>query len=381
MDRVPGGVLSLAEDLRIVGANAEAGAIAGCPQGELIGRSFEALLTGASAILFQTHVFPALRADGRVAEVFLTLRGADGQAVPILLNGVRHESPGQRTYEFLFVRILARARWEADLLASARALAEEKAASERLAHDLERSAAEKRRTDAFREAFIGIVSHELRTPITTIYGMSEFLRGHHAGLDDATRGQYLDDVAAEADRLRRLTEDLLVLSRAEGGRLDLSADPVLVGHLAGRVVDSVTAAAPEHVLSLEVRDPLPVVLGDEPFIEQVLRNLLSNAVKYSPPGTSVSVRVSKDDGGVAVRVTDAGPGFGDTPPDRLFELFYRTADAKRRTGGAGIGLFVCRELVHAMGGRIWAAPAPAPAASGAEFGFWLPASGDDRPDR
>lgn len=374
-------MLFLAPDLRITGANAESAVIAGCAPDSLIGRPFESLLTAASAILFQTHVFPALRADGRVAEVFLALRGPDQESIPILLNAVRRDSPGQPAYELLFVRILARARWEADLLASTRALAAEKAASERLARDLERSAAEKRRLDAFREAFIGIVSHELRTPITTIYGMSEFLRGHHAGLDDVTRGQYLDDVAAEADRLRRLTENLLVLSRAEGGKLDLSLDPVLIGRLAGRVVDSVAAAEPDRVLSLEVRDPLPVVLGDEPFIEQVLRNLLSNAVKYSPPGTPVKVHVVGDGAGVAVRVTDGGFGFGDTPPDRLFELFYRTADAKRRTGGAGIGLFVCRELVHAMGGRIWAAPAPAPASSGAEFGFWLPAAGQEVPDR
>lgn len=80
-----------------------------------------------------------------------------------------------------------------------------------------------------------------------------------------------------------------------------------------------------------------------------------------------------------MRVLDNGPGFVGEDPERLFDLFYRSASARSVPGGAGIGLFVCRELIRAMGGRIWAAAAPPPAISGAEFGFWLPGANDDDP--
>ena len=119
-------------------------------------------------------------------------------------------------------------------------------------------------------------------------------------------------------------------------------------------------------------------MGEETHIGQVVRNLLSNAAKYSPPGTSVRTTISGQDDGVAVRVIDQGPGLGDQEPAQLFEAFYRAPTAIREKSGAGIGLFVSRELIHAMGGRIWATDAQPPAEHGAEFGFWLPAVGTEQ---
>ncbi|MFP5342125.1 MAG: ATP-binding protein [Candidatus Limnocylindria bacterium] len=242
--------------------------------------------------------------------------------------------------------------------------------------DLAARYADEDRARTLRDAFVGIVSHELRTPITTIYGMSRLLRQRLDTIDPSDLARSISDIEAEADRLRRLTEDLLVLTRAEGGTLRLATEPLIVRHLLRRVVNAERTRWPEHRFVLEASGGLPLVQGEDLYLEQVLRNLLGNAAKYSPPATTITVSAAAEDDGVAVRVIDEGPGLGAEPPERLFELFYRTLDATRHAPGAGIGLFVSRELVVAMGGRIWARPAPG---RGAEFGFWLPRPPDDAP--
>jgi signal transduction histidine kinase len=226
------------------------------------------------------------------------------------------------------------------------------------------------RNRQFRDAFVGVMSHEIRTPITTIYGMTELLRKRHRTMEPDRVGQYLDDIAGDADRLRRLTEDLLVLSRAEGGRLELATNPVLIGHLVRTTVESERVRSAQHHFVVKGPTQLPLVLGEEVYVEQIARNFLGNAAKYSPPGTTITVSLAREADGVAVRVTDSGPGLPDGPAEQLFDVFYRAPDAVGTTAGAGIGLFVCRELAQAMGGRVWAAAAPG--GQGAEFGLWLP---------
>ena len=239
--------------------------------------------------------------------------------------------------------------------------------------------AEVQRNRQFRDAFIGVLSHEIRTPITTIYGMSQALVGRRSSMDAETVGEYLDDISVESDRLRRLTEDFLVLSRADGGGLVLAADPIMLEHLVRATVTSEAARATGHNFTVEASPALPLVVGEEGYVEQVVRNFLGNASKYSPSGTTVHVALTGEGDGVAVRVIDEGPGLpAGSSPDQLFDLFYRAPDAMSTAPGAGIGLFVCRTLVEAMGGRIWATNAPG--RRGAEFGFWLPARADDQWD-
>ncbi|HUQ44636.1 MAG TPA: ATP-binding protein [Candidatus Limnocylindria bacterium] len=379
LDDLPAGIAVLAGDLRIVESNRALAAMIGMPGSELAGRSFESLLSVPARILFQTHVFPALMADGRVEEVLLTLGPSGDQAVPVLLNAERSEAGGEAAYVAVMVRIRARSQWERELLDATRALERERASSQQLAEelavvasDLNARLADDARSREFRDAFVGVVSHELRTPITTIFGMSHLLRERHRTMapDAVTAG--LDDIQREADRLRRLTEDLLVLSRAEGSRLEVSDDPLVLGHVLRATVKEEAARSEGHRFETSIDRDLPLVLGESIYVEQVLRNFLSNAVKYSPAGSLVRIEAARDGDGVAVRVIDEGRGLGDEPSEQLWELFFRSADAMRQASGAGIGLFVSRELVQAMGGRVWARPA-GNEAGGAEFGFWLPA--------
>lgn len=221
---------------------------------------------------------------------------------------------------------------------------------------------------AQREAFFGILSHELRTPITTIYGGTRMLVQADGRLSHDARREVQADIAADAERLYRLIEDLLVLTRSEHGSLEIAPEPVLLQRLLPRVLESEGARWPGVRFRVDIPQGAPPVVGEETYVEQVVRNLLNNAGKYGGGQGDVLLRVSLAGDHVEIRVLDEGPGLGTEDPEGLFRLFYRAESAIRRASGAGIGLYACRELVTAMGGRIWAAPRPE---GGAEFGFAL----------
>ncbi len=226
-----------------------------------------------------------------------------------------------------------------------------------------------RNARASRDAFLGVLSHELRTPVTTIYGSSEILSRKSAeAMPEERRREVFDDIRAEADRLYRLVENLLVLSRVERQGLAIDTEPVLLQRLIPRVVESEAMRWPNASWRTDLPSNLPPAAAEGTYIEQVLRNLLGNAAKYGG-GAPVTVTAEPKGAVLLVSVIDAGPGF---PPDevgQLFELFYRSPSAVRRAAGAGIGLFVSRELVNAMGGRISARNRPE---GGAEFAFEIP---------
>ena len=233
--------------------------------------------------------------------------------------------------------------------------------------------AAERHAGLLRDAFVGVISHELRTPITAVYGLSKMLRLRYESLDPRERMEVIADIESEADRLQRLAEDLLVLSRAEGGRVELAREPILLGHIARRASEAEELRWPARQFVIETPTGLPAVLGEDTYVEQVIRNLLTNAAKYSPAGSTIRVVVDARDRTVRLRILDEGIGISAEHGERLFDLFYRGSEAARTASGAGIGLFVCRQLVEAMNGRIWAAARPE---GGAEFGFELPVATD-----
>ncbi len=225
-----------------------------------------------------------------------------------------------------------------------------------------------RQGQALREAFLSLLSHELRTPVTTIYGGSSVLTRTGASISDETRAEILSDIAGEANRLYRLVEDLLVLARFDEG-LDLGAEPSLLQHLVPTVVEQERVRWPSIRFAVEVGPDLPAVNADETSVRQVLRNLLSNAAKYSDAGALVDVRVESVPDGVAMRVRDRGAGIDPDEAESLFDPFFRSPKTAKMAGGAGIGLYVSRRLVDAMGGQIRVAAADG---GGSEFTVVLP---------
>jgi two-component system sensor histidine kinase KdpD len=228
--------------------------------------------------------------------------------------------------------------------------------------------ADERRAGAFREAFVDVISHELRTPITTILGLSQILTRPGRVDDEASRMALLEDVRAESERLHRLVEDLLVMSRMERGSLVAEAEPLELRRLLERIVAHERAELPSVRIELQLEPGLPIVAGEDTYVEQIVRNILGNAAKYTPTGTRVVVDARREGRVVAIRFLDDGPGIPEASIPHLFELFYRDPDSARTVAGSGIGLFVCASLVQAMGGRTWAARRPE---GGTEFGFTM----------
>jgi K+-sensing histidine kinase KdpD len=306
----------------------------------------------ADSVLFVPALFVAA-ADLSSVQVRLLAYLAGGTAVSYLSYRLRSE------------------RDRARLEATERRHALQRAAQ--MSDELGRIAANERRASELRDAFNSIVSHELRTPITAIYGGAKLLARRDRPLDEATRQELIEDLEGEADRLYRLVEDLLVLSRSEYESLERFDDPVAIAHVVRRVTLSEQVRWPGARFAFSATTTM-TVRGDETYVEQVLRNLLSNAAKYSPAGTTVEVVLDETPEGARVRVLDSGAGVRTDEVDRLFQLYYRSPETAAKAGGAGIGLFVCRALVEAMGGRIWAAPRPE---GGSEFGFILRRYADD----
>jgi PAS domain S-box-containing protein len=232
--------------------------------------------------------------------------------------------------------------------------------------------------DHLRDTFIGMLSHELRTPVTAIYGGSQILLARGDRLDREITRDLITDIAAEAERLHRLIENLLVLARVERGEDLVGGEPVLLQHVLPSIVDRERSLWLGTEIAVKVQPGLPTVRGHDGYVAQVIRNLLSNATKYGGPEATVQIVAEGGKDGVIIRVLDDGPGLDTETADRLFDLYYRAPAAAVKAPGAGIGLFVCRRIVDALGGTIWARQRPT---GGAEFGFSLPVyeADDDMP--
>ncbi len=208
--------------------------------------------------------------------------------------------------------------------------------------------------------FVANVSHELRTPLTSLKGMIETLQGG-ADADLTVRRRFLGTMGRETDRLIRLVNDLLVLTRADSEALNLQRDPLDLLHLACTTAKRLQPKAEGRKVALRIPDApdLPLVWADADRVAQVLVNLLDNAIKYSQPGGTVTVHLSAADDGAFVRteVRDTGIGIPAEDLPQIGQRFYRTDKARARDrrdvqSGSGLGLSIARALVEAHGGRL-----------------------------
>lgn len=219
---------------------------------------------------------------------------------------------------------------------------------------------------AERSAFLSILSHELRTPITTIYAGSRVLARRGDTTPRASQ-EIAADISAEAAHLYDVVEDLLVLTRAERGVLDLSEEPVHFPRVVESAIRIASGRTPSAPVAFDRPDDPPAARGDGVYVEQVVRNLLTAALRFARHDAPVRVRLDSDDQDVALSVLDRGPELTDADLVSTFTL--NDGEPTRRRSGQGIGLFVCRRLVEAMHGRIWVRRRDG---GGAEFGFALP---------
>ncbi len=234
-----------------------------------------------------------------------------------------------------------------------------------------RDVTRERRLEELRAQFVATISHELRTPLASLHGAAMTLVEREAELSGETRKDLLDMIAAQSKRLADLVEEILLTSQLDSGYFRVVTEPFEVEEL----VWTVAAAARMRIdddttIDVSVPAVLPKVAGDAERTRQVLVNLVDNAIKYSPHGGRIELGVEAGDGYARFTVRDEGLGIPLGEQKRIFEKFYRLdPDHRRGIGGSGLGLYISRELVRTMNGRIWV---ESDAGQGSTFTFELP---------
>jgi signal transduction histidine kinase len=235
-----------------------------------------------------------------------------------------------------------------------------------------RDVSSERAVEEMKSDFVATVSHELRTPLTSIYGFAETLLRADIAFDERERATFLSTIASESERLIRIVDDLLNVARLEAGMLGLAVRETDLGAAVREEVARVQRGLDDrHRFEVDLEDDL-VADADPERLAQVLHHLVDNAVKFSPAGGTITIEGRRRPETVELRVEDEGVGLSPVERQRIFTKFFRGATGEEVAAhGTGLGLFLARGLVVAMGGRMWL---ESDAGQGSTFAFALPAS-------
>ena len=211
-----------------------------------------------------------------------------------------------------------------------------------------------REAEELKSTFISVISHELKTPVSIIKGYAGTLAREGVELDPEFVRESGQIIVEEADRLTELIDNLLDASRIQAGALSLQLEPVDLAAVARKAVERFRSQSPQHHLILDFPEDLPPVRADDRRLRQVFDNLISNAIKYSPEGGEIHIGAEARGDHVLVFVRDQGIGIPEESQQAIFEPFYRVdSSLRRKAQGAGLGLFLVKAIIQAMGGDIW----------------------------
>ena len=225
------------------------------------------------------------------------------------------------------------------------------------------------------DELLRVLGHEIGNLVTIVSGYGQMLREHWSSLDDEKRFDIVGRINRQVDQLRVLIDNFqhlrwLTVSTYDLGDLPIRAD---MSELIAALADDLVPLADDHPLLVEIEPDLPPAFADRASLQHVLMNLVVNATKFSPQEAPITIAVVRDGDWVRFSVTDRGPGIPDAQRDTVFQKFVRLQEGGV---GVGLGLFICRSLVEAMGGRIWAEDADDVEDGGAQVVFQLPVAGD-----
>ncbi len=336
------GIITVDAALRITGFNPAMEAMTAWRQHEVVGRFYHDVLlprdmTGSPLGYDADPLVQAFETGRAIVDRQLVLLARDGQPldVSVTASAVR-DAHGQPISCVVNVRDMTRSREAEDL----------------------------------RNTFVSVVSHELQTPVAIIKGYASTLAREDVTWDSETRRNRLKAIEEESDRLHHLLGNLLYASRIHAGGLDMERADLDLAELARSVARRFKARSPESAVSVRFPANVPLVLADRERIAEVLLNLLDNAAKYAPKGGRIRVRGQVTDQDVIVSVSDSGQGIPLREQQRIFERFQRIDNSvARRTQGAGLGLYICKAILDAHGGRIWVS---SELGGGSTFSFSLP---------
>jgi signal transduction histidine kinase len=222
----------------------------------------------------------------------------------------------------------------------------------------------------FHRELVTALSHDLRTLLSNISSVAGLLKEETPGAADDSKQEYLDILIGQSQRISNFLDKVLDLHRLETCRFSFQMRPLPVALLVEAAVRQWQLPTADHGFHVKLPARPPWAWGDENTFQSILNNLLDNAVKYTPPGTGIEVEVERFPGEVVVSVRDGGPGIPAADQDQIFDGFYRNATGSAQpVYGHGLGLFISKRLVEAMGGRLWLESA---AGRGCCFRFTLP---------
>jgi two-component system sensor histidine kinase KdpD len=269
--------------------------------------------------------------------LFLPLRTGSG---PVGVIGIDRDTPGPLLTpdeRRLLDALADQAAVAIERISLARGLAEARVLAE---------------TERLRAALLTSISHDLRTPLASILGAVSTLRSFPQRYSASERDELLATLQEEAERLNRFVSNLLDMTRLESGAVELKLELIDVAEIVGSALQRAGNVLAGHHVEVELDSHLPMLRIDAVLFEQVLFNLLDNAAKYSPSGSRIDVRASRDGELIEIEVVDEGPGIPPADLERIFDKFYRVQAQDRRRAGTGLGLAICRGFVEALGGSI-----------------------------
>jgi two-component system sensor histidine kinase KdpD len=227
----------------------------------------------------------------------------------------------------------------------------------------------KAETESLRNTLLSSISHDLRTPLTAVTGAVSTLLTAGDSLDRQSRRELLETVQEESDRLNRTIKNVLAMTRLESGVLTPRKEWQSLEEIVGVVLNRLGERLNDHPVTLNLPQSLPLIPFDGLLLEQVLMNLFENALKYAAPGTPLELSANEELNTITVELADRGPGIAPGEEEHIFEKFVR---GRVSGGGVGLGLAICRAIITAHGGRIWAENRPG---GGAAFRFTLSTAG------
>jgi signal transduction histidine kinase len=316
------------------------------------GESFASQVLAQGDLLLQDPK-PGVPADDRLHQAYLV--GLPLRAYSTLRGALIFVRFGGPVYTEDHIKV---ARIAASLLA----LLFERAAWRNASMELR----ELKRQMQLQEDFVSTISHELRTPLGFIKGYSTSLLRQDANWDEETRREFLNIIDEEADRLSLLIENVLESARLQSRTLPLRFQPLRLDAVIRDVVTRIRSRYKELNIDMEL-SIAPPIQADGVRIAQVFENLFNNAVKYAP-GAPIAVKLKPSGESVLVTVTDRGPGIAAEALPLIFERFYRVRSEKTVTG-SGLGLYICKQIIQAHRGKIWAESTPG---EGTSFFIELP---------
>jgi two-component system sensor histidine kinase KdpD len=236
--------------------------------------------------------------------------------------------------------------------------------------DAARRAQVEAEAEHLRNELLSAMSHDLRTPLASILTAGTTLMGR-ASEPDSVRDELLETIVEETERLNRLVTNLLNVTRLESGKVRLNKEPEALDDLLASVLSRLSGRLEGRAVTVTCPSELPFVSMDPVLVDQVLVNLIENVLRYTPVGSPLAIAVHATEAELVVRVADRGPGIAEAERDKVFEKFYRGAQARLKDGGSGLGLTICRAVARAHGGRI---EIHARTGGGATVEFALPVS-------